>query len=76
MNQINRNQIITLSNAAYQLEEYGEAKKVLVANALGDTVFAAHFRQRAKDMRINLIENVQNMKEKEIDKAIGLLWCT
>ena len=31
MNQINRNQIITLSNAAYQLEEYGEAKKVLVA---------------------------------------------
>ena len=31
MNQINRNQIITLSNAAYQLEEYNEAKKVLVA---------------------------------------------
>ncbi|WP_405344913.1 hypothetical protein [Ruminococcus sp.] len=52
------------------------AKKVLVANALGDTAFAAHFRQRAKDMRIKLIENVQNMKEKEIDKAIGLLWCT
>lgn len=52
------------------------AKKVLVANALGDTVFATHFRQRAKDMRIKLIENVQNMQEDEIDKAIRLLWCT
>ncbi len=31
MGQINRSQIITLSNAAYQLEQYGEARKVLVA---------------------------------------------
>ena len=31
MNQINRNQIITLSNAAYQLEQYEEAKKILVS---------------------------------------------
>ncbi len=31
MDQINRTQMITLSNAAYQLEQYGEAKKVLVA---------------------------------------------
>ena len=31
MDQINRTQMITLSNAAYQLGQYGEAKKVLVA---------------------------------------------
>ncbi len=31
MDQINRSQIITLSNAGYQLEQYGESKKVLVA---------------------------------------------
>ncbi len=31
MDQINRTQIITLSNAAYQLGQFGEAKKVLVA---------------------------------------------
>ncbi len=31
MDQINRTQMITLSNAAYQLDQYGEAKKVLVA---------------------------------------------
>ena len=31
MGQINRSQIITLSNAAYQLEQYGEARKVLIA---------------------------------------------
>ena len=31
MAQINRTQIITLSNAAYQLDQYGESKKVLVA---------------------------------------------
>ena len=31
MGQINRSQIITLSNAAYQLEQYGESRKILVA---------------------------------------------
>ncbi|MBR6088358.1 MAG: tetratricopeptide repeat protein, partial [Anaerolineaceae bacterium] len=31
MGQINRTQIITLSNAAYQLEQFGESKKILVA---------------------------------------------
>ena len=31
MEQINRSQIITLSNAGYQLGQYGESKKVLVA---------------------------------------------
>ena len=31
MGQINRAQIITLSNAAYQLEQYGESKKVLIS---------------------------------------------
>lgn len=31
MGQINRAQIITLSNAAYQLEQYGESRRILVA---------------------------------------------
>lgn len=31
MGQINRSQIITLSNAAYQLGQYGESRKILVA---------------------------------------------
>ena len=31
MNQINRNQIITLSNAAYQLEQYEEGSAAFLA---------------------------------------------
>ena len=31
MGQINRTQIITLSNAAYQMEQYGESRRILVA---------------------------------------------
>lgn len=50
------------------------AKKVLVANALGgDTPSASYFRQRAKDMKIHLIENVQNMTEEEVEKEIESL---
>ena len=51
------------------------AKKVLVANALGgDTFSASLFRQRAKDMGIRLIENVQDMTEEKVEKEIENLW--
>ena len=51
------------------------AKKIMIAIALGgDTSFAYHFRQRAKDMNIRLIENVQHMTEKEVDEAVESFW--
>ncbi|MBQ3330410.1 MAG: DUF1887 family protein [Ruminococcus sp.] len=51
------------------------AKKILIANALGgDTSFVSYFRQRAVDMKIRLIENIQNMTETEVDKMIRSLW--
>lgn len=52
------------------------AKKVLIANALGaDSLFTYHLRQRAKDMKITLIENIQYLSEKEIQAKIEKLWC-
>lgn len=52
------------------------AKKVLVANALGgNTPYAQHIRQRAQDMNIRIVENVQRMTDKDLSRAIGSLWC-
>lgn len=50
------------------------AKKVLVATALGKTGETAHYiRQRAQDMNIILLENIQNLTEKELEKALASL---
>ena len=54
------------------------AKKVLVTTALersgGD--FASFFRDRAEDMGIRLLENVQHYSESELERAIKNLWRT
>lgn len=51
------------------------AKKVLIATALGkDDPFAEHFRQRAQDMNIRLVENVQKTSEDDLERMIGSLW--
>ncbi len=48
------------------------AKKVLVATALDKTGETAHyFRQRAYDMNILLIENIQSMSENELSSVIS-----
>lgn len=48
------------------------AKKVLVATALDKSGETAHyFRQRANDMNILLIENIQSMSENELIKVIS-----
>lgn len=51
------------------------AKKVLVATAL-DTACDApdYLRQRAKDMNILLVENVQEMNEIQLDKTVRSFW--
>ena len=52
------------------------AKKVLIATALGkDDPFAEHFRQRAKDMNIRLVENIQRTTDDDLERIIGSLWC-
>lgn len=52
------------------------AKKVLVATALGgnENDFARHFRERAKDMNIKLVEKIQDMDDAELQKTIRAFW--
>lgn len=54
------------------------AKKVLVATSLEKSgeAFAQNFRDRARDMGIRILENVQYMKESELERAIKNLWRT
>ncbi|MBE6958172.1 MAG: hypothetical protein E7447_03345 [Ruminococcaceae bacterium] len=51
------------------------SKKALVATALefqGDS--GKHLRQRAKDMDIELIEEIQDMEDEELIRLLGNLW--
>ena len=51
------------------------AKKVLVATALGHMGNGGqHLRQRAADMKIEILENVQALTEAEFAQAIQNLW--
>lgn len=51
------------------------AKKVLVATAIPATGEAGQYlRQRAKDMNIRLVENVQTMEEAEFARRLKNLW--
>ena len=59
-------------------DKYGGkyAKKVLIATALGSKDhFAMYLRQRAQDMNIRLIENIQKTTEEDLERLIGSLWC-
>lgn len=53
------------------------AKKVLVATSLsaGNASAANSFRQRADDMGIKVIENIQTMTDAELEKKLKNLWC-
>ncbi len=51
------------------------SKKILVATSISDMgVRGEYLRQRATDMGINIIENVQSMTEAELEKKIKNLW--
>ena len=51
------------------------SKKVLVASALDHMgSFADYFRQRARDMNINLIENIQDMTDAELSRKVKSFW--
>ncbi len=75
-----KNGVVT-SDELYKLETVAErfggqyAKKVLIATAvdsMGES--GKYLRQRAKDMNIRLVENIQNMDDSEISKIIRSLW--
>ncbi len=75
-----KNGIVT-SDELYKLNAVAErfggqySKKVLVAtsiNSLGEA--GKYLRQRAKDMNIRLIENVQDLNDAEFAKKIKSLW--
>ena len=54
-------------------DEY--VKKVLIAEALDpNSSTAKHFRQRAADMGIKLVENIHAMSQAELEKTVKLLW--
>jgi len=51
------------------------AKKVLVATSLSNRGDAAYYlRQRAKDMGIHILEDVQDLTETELEKQIKNFW--
>ena len=65
----------------YKLDSVAEAfggryaKKVLVTTSLETmTDFEGYFRQRAKDMNIRIVDNVQYMSEAELEKEIKTFW--
>ncbi len=62
---VNTEELYKLNTVA---EQFGGkyAKKVLVATALGETGFAAYFRQRALDMGIRLIESAAELSLEEL----------
>lgn len=71
---------VVLTEELYKLSTVAErfggkyAKKVLIVTALGDNDAAMYFRQRAVDMNIRLIENVQNFTQPELEKKLRNLW--
>ena len=52
------------------------SKKVLVATAISNLGESGKYlRQRAEDMRIKILEDIQNMDDNELECAIKNLWC-
>jgi hypothetical protein len=47
------------------------AKKVLVATSLGKSEFSYYFRQRAKDLNIRLVENIQELSHNQLEKLVA-----
>ncbi|MER2080840.1 MAG: DUF1887 family CARF protein [Ruminococcus sp.] len=46
------------------------AKRVVVATSLGDSMTSEYFRMRAADMNIRLVENVQELNDREWNRAL------
>ena len=53
-------------------EHFGgkNARKILIATSLGEDVQSEYFRRRAKDMKIRLIEDIQNLSPDKLAKKI------
>ncbi len=75
--QVDVNELYKLNTVA---QRFGgdDAKKVLVVTSLerngGDS--AEFFRDRARSMGIRLLENVQHMRENELERTVKNLWRT
>lgn len=53
----------------------GYAKKILIATSLDDTHPAtAHFRQRAEDMKIRIIDDLHLLSDSQIQETFRKLW--
>lgn len=51
------------------------SKKVLITTSLDThTEKGAHIKQRARDMKINLIENVAALEDSDLEKILKNLW--
>lgn len=50
------------------------AKRVLIATALDRNENADDFRERAKEMRIRIVEKIQDMDETDLQKEIRTFW--
>ncbi len=71
---VEMDELYKLNSVAYKFGgEY--SKKVLVTTALnGSSVFGKHFKQRAEDMNIRIIDNFAELSDLEIKKIFKNLW--
>lgn len=76
-----KNGIVT-ADELYKLNTVAErfggqyAKKVLVATSISSLGEAGKYlRQRAEDMNIKILENIQNIDDEELERKLGNLWC-
>ncbi len=64
----------------YKLESVGRrfggpyAKLVLVANAIPDNKYGDSFRDRARKMKIHLVERIQDMTDAQLKEKMDHLW--
>lgn len=74
-----KNGIVTMEEL-YKLNVVAErfggeySRRVLVANAIDDRLSGEYLRQRASDMKIRIVENMQNMTDEELCRTIANLW--
>jgi len=76
-----KNGIVT-ADELYKLNTVAErfggqyAKKVLIATSITNIGEAGKYlRQRAKDMNIRIVEDVQNLDDSELARKLKSLWC-
>lgn len=73
--QVRTDELYKLQSVAERFGQ-GYAKKILIATSLeDDQPSTQHFRQRAEDMKIRIIDNLHQMNDSQILNTFKKIWC-